>query len=180
LKVPRNGESVILLASGARLQVLEYFNDDWIILRDGDRELHVTRDEIRLIENEESVQPPAADNENNPVLQHGQKNRRQTDNEILQMAAMPDFIDLHAEKLIPNHRDLDASSILRVQLSRFRQFLEKAIRLHMHKVYVVHGIGKGILKSEIEKILLQYPEVTSFNNGFNNRFGFGATEIILA
>lgn len=99
--------------------------------------------------------------------------------EVLQKAHMPDFIDLHAEKLIPDYRHLSATEILNMQVHSFKNFLEKAIRLRMYKVYIVHGHGKGVLKQEIEKALKKYPEVCSYNNDYNPRFGFGATEIIL-
>lgn len=107
------------------------------------------------------------------------KKKVETEHPILQKASMPDFIDLHAEKLIPHYRNLDASEILLHQLSAFRNFLEKAIRLNMHTIYAVHGLGKGVLKAEIEKTLKKYPEVSSYNNDYTARFGFGATQINL-
>jgi len=102
-----------------------------------------------------------------------------TPNEIIAKAHMPDFIDLHAEKLIPGYEQMSATEILDMQLRAFRQFLETAIRFRLHKIYAVHGIGKGILKNEIAKLLEAYPGVDSFNNHYHTRFGHGATEIWL-
>jgi dsDNA-specific endonuclease/ATPase MutS2 len=90
-----------------------------------------------------------------------------------------DFIDLHAENLLPGYQHMDANDILYRQISHFKNFLEKAIKYNLHKIYVVHGIGKGVLKAEIEKVLKKYPEVSSYNNDYHTRFGFGATEIFL-
>jgi len=92
---------------------------------------------------------------------------------------MPDFIDLHAENFLSGYQHMEANDILFRQISHFKNFLEKAIRYNLHKIYVVHGIGKGVLKTEIEKVLKKYPEVSSYNNDFHARFGFGATEIFL-
>lgn len=100
-------------------------------------------------------------------------------NEIIKKSEMPDYIDLHIEKLEKQHTSLSASEILHIQLRKFRNFLELAIRYNLHKIYAVHGIGKGILKQEVEKILMEYPEVISFNNDYTGRFGFGATAIFL-
>lgn len=103
----------------------------------------------------------------------------QQKNILQQKAQMPDHIDLHIEKLIPSHHHLSNTEILQIQISQFKSFLEKAIRLQLDKIYIIHGVGKGVLRTEIEKCLKQYPEIVSSNNQFHPRFGFGATEIIL-
>lgn len=114
-----------------------------------------------------------------PQFDFNRKKKVEQHHEVLQKAHMPDYIDLHAEKLIPDYRHLSSTEILNMQVHSFKNFLEKAIRLRMYKVYIVHGHGKGVLKQEIEKALKKYPEVGSYNNDYNPRFGFGATEIIL-
>lgn len=125
------------------------------------------------------LQKPVAEKPALPQFDFNQKKKVEQHHEVLQKAHMPDFIDLHAEKLLPDHRHLSATEILTMQVHSFKNYLEKAIRLRMHKVYIVHGHGKGVLKQEIEKALKKYPEVSSYNNDYNPRFGFGATEIIL-
>ncbi len=102
------------------------------------------------------------------------------ENEVITKSEIPDFIDLHAENLIPGYRNLKSGEILRYQLNHCKNFLEKAIRYNLHKIYVVHGIGKGVLKAEVHKLLKQYPEVDTYNNDYNPRFGFGATEIFMS
>lgn len=77
--------------------------------------------------------------------------------ELIVKAEMPDFIDLHAENLLPGYQHMDANDILYRQISHFKNFLEKAIKYNLHKIYVVHGIGKGVLKAEIEKVLKNIP-----------------------
>ncbi|MBC8046678.1 MAG: DUF2027 domain-containing protein [Fimbriimonadaceae bacterium] len=99
--------------------------------------------------------------------------------DVIQKANMPDHIDLHIEKLEKNFRQLSNADMLQIQLRHCRIFLEKAIRYKLDKIYVIHGLGKGVLKNEIEKLLKQYPEIESYNNNYHPRFGFGATEIIL-
>ena len=99
--------------------------------------------------------------------------------EVLEKASMPDFIDLHAEKLDQAWELLDKQEILQMQLNHCRNFVERAIRHKLHKVYIIHGLGKGILRKEIERLLDEYPSVTSYFNQYNPRFGHGATEVIL-
>jgi len=98
---------------------------------------------------------------------------------LLEKAHFSNRIDLHAEVLIPNYRELDANEILRRQLQAFRNYLDRAIRLHIHVVYAIHGVGKGVLRSGLENILQEHPEVLSFNNNYHPEFGHGATEIFL-
>lgn len=104
---------------------------------------------------------------------------KKQDNKIIEKAAMPDHIDLHIEKLEKNFEKLEKGEILHIQLRAFERFLDKAINHHLHRIYAIHGIGKGKLKIEIENILKQTPEVVSYNNDYNSRFGYGATEINL-
>lgn len=99
--------------------------------------------------------------------------------QVLEKAAMPDYIDLHIEKLVADHARLEKSEILSIQLRHFERFLDKAITYNLHRIYAIHGLGTGKLKEEIEKVLRQTPEVVSYNNDYNVRFGFGATEIYL-
>jgi len=108
-----------------------------------------------------------------------EKKKVPAQHELIIKAEMPDFIDLHAENLLPGYGNMDPSDILHRQITHFKNFLDKAIKYNLHKIYVVHGIGKGVLKAEIEKVLKKYPEVSNYNNDYHARFGFGATEIFL-
>ena len=90
---------------------------------------------------------------------------------------IPDTIDLHIENLIPNHRGMTNAEIITIQLKHFRQALDEAIVHKLPKFTVVHGIGKGKLKSEIFEILKTIGAVRSFKNDYHPRFGFGSTEI---
>ena len=101
-------------------------------------------------------------------------------NEITRHANFETEIDLHIEKLIPDHKGMSNAEIIKIQLSRFRQFLEKAITLGVPKIYAIHGKGKGILRDEIHILLLEYSEVLSFNNDYHVKYEFGATEIFLS
>ena len=87
-------------------------------------------------------------------------------------------VDLHIENLTADYKHLTKAEILSIQLDHFRNVLEKAISDGIPRLYAVHGIGKGRLKDKLFELLRTYQEVRSFNNSFDKRFGFGATEII--
>lgn len=88
-------------------------------------------------------------------------------------------VDLHIEKLVSDPSKMDNAEMLHVQLARFQKTLDRAIAGGLHRIYMIHGNGKGKLKNEIHKMLEGYKEVKSYNNHWHPKYGFGATEIIL-
>ncbi len=97
---------------------------------------------------------------------------------VAELAQFSDEIDLHAERLIPNYRELDRGQILHLQLAHFRAFIEKAMRLGIARVFVIHGIGEGRLREAIAEELRQHPGVWKFKNEYHRKYGYGATEVI--
>ncbi len=85
--------------------------------------------------------------------------------------------DLHIEKLVTAYKHLSNSDIIQIQMSHFKKQLEEAIQRHEKSMIVIHGLGKGKLKQEVFKLLMQYSEVSNFSNEYDQRFGFGATLI---
>ena len=67
---------------------------------------------------------------------------------------------------------------LQLQLDHFEQYIDKAIRLGVPRIYVIHGIGKGKLKNMIASRLIQNPQIKTFKNEYHPRYGWGATEVI--
>lgn len=87
-------------------------------------------------------------------------------------------IDLHIEKLINGHARLDKGEIVRIQMLHFQRFLEKAIRLGVPRVFIIHGVGEGKLRDAIAARLREMPDVAKFKNEFHPKYGYGATEVI--
>lgn len=86
-------------------------------------------------------------------------------------------IDLHIDKITDNEKGLSKFEKLQMQLKEFEKWYDIAVINHQPNLIVIHGIGKGTLKEEIHQLLKSRPEVKSFVNQFDHRFGFGATEI---
>ncbi len=104
--------------------------------------------------------------------------RRMNTNDPMELAHFENEIDLHIENLVNDNKKRNNAEILRIQLTHFNQFLEKAIRLGVKSAFVIHGVGKGKLKNEIATRLMNHPQVKTFKNEFHPKYGFGATEII--
>ena len=86
-------------------------------------------------------------------------------------------IDLHIDQLVDDIKGLSNFEMLSIQLNTFEDALEEAIRLHQQSLVVIHGVGKGKLKTEIHTLLKSTPEVDFFLHDWNPRYGYGATEI---
>lgn len=88
-------------------------------------------------------------------------------------------VDLHIQKITRNFSDLSNEEIVQIQLAHFEKALDNAIVAGLKTFYVIHGKGKGILRTRVNHILKSHPSVKSFNNNFHPRYEFGATEIML-
>lgn len=85
---------------------------------------------------------------------------------------MYDIIDLH---LIPGQYDPKDS--LTIQLGIFEKELDNALVKGLLEFRVIHGMGEGILKREVHKILKNYPHVKEFSNDYHPLYGWGSTKI---
>ena len=82
-------------------------------------------------------------------------------------------IDLHIEQITSYYDHMKNSEIVQVQMEYCKKELDQAMLKHKESIEIVHGIGEGVLKSEVHKLLNLY-NLTFFesNNG-------GSTEVVL-
>ncbi len=99
-------------------------------------------------------------------------------NDLMEFAEFEPELDLHIDNLSKNHHKLSNTEILNIQLFHFEQYISKALRIGVDRVFVIHGVGKGKLKNEITTRLVQMEHIKSFKNEYHPRYGYGATEII--
>ncbi len=81
-------------------------------------------------------------------------------------------VDLHIELLTSNYHYLDNFEIVQIQLNECHQKIEKALNSNYQKLIIVHGIGTGVLKAEVHKLLRNY------NLRFFLSKDAGATEVM--
>lgn len=110
-----------------------------------------------------------------PPARSGQRRRP---HEVEELAHFVPEIDLHIEQLLPNAKKMSNAEIIKIQISHFERFLDKAISVGAERVYIIHGVGKGRLRDNIATRLMQMEAVKTFNNDYHPRYGFGATEVI--
>ena len=88
---------------------------------------------------------------------------------------VPEF-DLHIEKLVKNFRGMNNYDILTIQTETAKRHIEFAIRNRIPKIVFIHGVGEGVLKSELDFLLGRY-EMITFQDGNYQKYGLGATEV---
>jgi Smr domain len=98
---------------------------------------------------------------------------------INEYASFVPEIDLHIELLYDNPKTLTNEEIIMVQMRAFEHFLAKAIRLNVKRTFVIHGVGKGKLRDMIHARLRRHSDVKFFKNEYHERYGWGATEILI-
>ena len=87
-------------------------------------------------------------------------------------------IDLHIEKLSKDHRRMESFDMLTLQLDTARYQVEYAIRNRIPRIVFIHGVGEGVLKSELESLFSRYAEVVAEDANYQ-KYGLGATQVYI-
>jgi dsDNA-specific endonuclease/ATPase MutS2 len=115
---------------------------------------------------------------NHDLLRHSMQSKLKTGKTVLSHQPAERVVDLHIEKITKDYKGLSNNDIVEIQLSYFQRALNAALRSHLDHMYVIHGLGKGVLKNRVFDILKTYDGIKEFRNDYHPRFGWGATEII--
>ena len=86
-------------------------------------------------------------------------------------------VDLHIHKLVKSSKGLDNFDMLNLQIATAKRKLEYAIQKRISKVVFIHGVGEGILKSELQFLFQKYP--VNVSDASYQKYGLGATEVYI-
>lgn len=113
---------------------------------------------------------------NNPLLQEkiaNQKTKKtafiKDKNEVILE------VDLHINQLVSSTRKMDNYDMLNLQLDTAKMKIEYAIQKRISKIVFIHGVGEGVLKSELNRLLNKYP--VKYYDASYKKYGLGATEV---
>lgn len=99
-------------------------------------------------------------------------------NKINSIKDIPKYeLDLHLEALLPNANGMTNLEILNIQLASLQKYLQLAINHQQDKMVIIHGIGKGVLRNEVIKILKGNEHISTIESGWQAGYGFGATVV---
>ncbi len=86
-------------------------------------------------------------------------------------------VDLHIHQITKTNKNLSNFDMLSKQVGYAKQKIDYAIKNNISNVVFIHGIGQGVLKTEIYKMLKKYK--VEINDANYKKYGKGATEIYI-
>lgn len=86
-------------------------------------------------------------------------------------------VDLHIHELVDRHERMTNSEIVAIQLEHFERMLRNAESKKQQRIVFIHGVGQGVLRAEIRKMLREYYPHCEFLDAPYHIYGFGATEV---
>ncbi|WP_439127441.1 Smr/MutS family protein [Polaribacter sp.] len=84
-------------------------------------------------------------------------------------------VDLHINQLVKSVKGLDNYDMLNLQLDTAKRKVEYAIQKRISKIVFIHGVGEGVLKTELQNLLHKYP--VKYYDASYKKYGLGATEV---
>jgi hypothetical protein len=86
-------------------------------------------------------------------------------------------VDLHIHKLVKSTRGMDNYDILSRQVDTAQHKLEFAIKKRIPRIVFIHGVGAGVLKTELNFLFNRYN--VSVKDASYQKYGLGATEVYI-
>lgn len=100
---------------------------------------------------------------------------------IKKLVQTPDLIeiDLHIHELIDDAAGLSNKEMLDLQMDKFREEIEAAIKSKSRRIVFIHGLGSGTLKNELRRELSHKYKKYPFQDASFQEYGYGATMVVL-
>lgn len=88
----------------------------------------------------------------------------------------PMIVDLHIQQLVPKTKGLNNYDMLTIQIDTAKRQLEFAMKKRIQRLVFIHGVGEGVLRTELEFLLNRYDTIKFYDADFQ-KYGRGATEV---
>ncbi len=75
-------------------------------------------------------------------------------------------IDLHLTKEIISSPYFDPKDALNIQLGMLEKGIDNAILANSYEITIIHGVGEGVLKKEVQKILKKHPLIIEIKDDY--------------
>jgi dsDNA-specific endonuclease/ATPase MutS2 len=87
-------------------------------------------------------------------------------------------VDLHVDKLVRTTKGMTNFDMLNLQLDIAKHKIDFAIAKRIKRVVLIHGVGEGVLKAELETLLRRYDNIKFYEANYQ-KYGMGATEVYI-
>ncbi|MDO6675974.1 DNA mismatch repair protein MutS [Tenacibaculum sp. 1B UA] len=170
------GNKVAVIDANIRGVVVKLNGDNVFVLDDEGMEYCFTKKELVKVEVDQNELSKYSDI-NNPMLKAKiqSKEKKKKTSFVKDKKEVIMEVDLHAEKLVKSTRGMDNFDILSLQINTAKHKLEYCISKKISKLVLIHGIGDGVLKTELKYLLNNYP--VKYYDASYQKYGQGATEV---
>ncbi|QDO94781.1 DNA mismatch repair protein MutS [Formosa sediminum] len=87
-------------------------------------------------------------------------------------------VDLHIHNLTKSTKNMGNYDMLTLQLDTAKHKLEYAIKHRIQKIVFIHGVGEGVLRTELEYLFNRYDNLKYYDANYQ-KYGVGATEVYI-
>jgi Smr domain len=149
------------------------------ILTDDGFELEYSEKELIMVENLISDELLNFDQISGIIAEKDEKKPKKTKKVRSKERNLPPMeVDLHIHQLINNHKKMSNYDILSLQLDTAKRQLDFAISKRIQKIVFIHGLGEGVLRSELEFLFKRYDNLKFYDADFQ-KYGSGAMEVYI-
>lgn len=145
-----------------------------ILTRDG-FELSFGRSEIVKVKKENSIKINFFEADDDSLLKNIEKKKKIIPKKEKKIPPME--VDLHIHQLVASTKNMTNHEMLTLQIETARKQLEFAIEKRIQRVVFIHGVGEGVLRTELEYLLGRYN--VKFYDAEYSKYGVGATEVYI-
>ena len=88
-------------------------------------------------------------------------------------------VDLHIHELVDSAKGLENREIIEIQIEKVEREMRLAIESRAGRIVFIHGVGQGVLKQEVSRLLKSKFPKYEFQDASFKEYGYGATMVIL-
>ena len=151
-------------------QVVGIKDDDGMVYEYNQNELVVIEEDQHQLSKYSDINNPLFNDKLQDQKVKGSSFKKENNEVILE-------VDLHINQLIKSTTGMDNFEILSLQLETAKRKIEYAISKRISKIIFIHGVGEGVLKSELHYLFGRYP--VRFYDASYKKYGLGATEVYI-
>ena len=149
-------------------QVVGVKDDDGMVYKYNQNELVVIEEDQHQLSKYSDINNPLFNDKLQDQKVKGSSFKKENNEVILE-------VDLHINQLIKSTTGMDNFEMLSLQLETAKRKIEYAISKRISKIIFIHGVGEGVLKSELHYLFGRYP--VRFYDASYKKYGLGATEV---
>lgn len=175
----KKGDKVMVLDDAISGVVSKIIGNRVIITTADGFDLEFLQNELVVVDGSVSSRDFARMNKDEVLAQKQSKMKRIQKQERTRIKSIPPMeVDLHIHQLVPKSGHLTNYEMLTLQLDVAKRQLEFAISKRIQRVVFIHGIGEGVLRTELEYLFGRYDNIEYYDADYQ-KYGRGATEVYI-